>query len=321
MRLLPKVLSVTYALTLIACTTRGLEPAEAVDDASVHKRCYTNINGAGTPPDFAVAHTWCKAGALRGIAGSQVLYAQLHWNGEGVKKDPATALYWYSKAAAQGHHHALLMLYRMHALGETAPKDHVKALAYLQRSAAAGNVIAAEELERIEVMPQTERRRADALRGDPEAQAALGFYHSWGPLTVRDYPQAVAWFEKSGAAGSAVAKNNLAELYETGEGVVRDYPKAIRLYREAASTGLVPALYALARMYESGNGLGQSMAMAYLFFRMAALAKPGSHTEVNARQNYVRLALTLPAAQVATLDQAAHAWKPGQPLPASVPST
>ena len=307
-------------LTLTACSSTtpvGLAP---LDDVSVHDRCYRNSRDTGEAPDFAEARVWCKVGAERGIPSSQVLYAQLFMNGDGVPKDLATALEWYGKAAQREHQHALLMLYRMHALGEATSKDAAKAVGFLKRSAGAGNKTAIEELERIDRMPENEKRRADAVKGDASAQVAMALYHSWGPLLVRDYPQAVDWFEKAAAGGSALAKNNLADLYEKGEGVPRDFPKAISLYREAAATGLAVSLYSLAEMYESGQGMEKSKAMAYLYFRMASRENSKGYFEEKAVQNGHRLALALPAAEVATLNQIADAWKPGAPLPTFVSS-
>ncbi|MDE5308352.1 hypothetical protein PY546_20510 [Providencia stuartii] len=52
-----------------------------------------------------------------------------------------------------------------------------------------------------------------------------------------DYQKAKMWYEKSAQQGVAAAVNNLAVLYEKGEGVQQDEEKAIDLYRQAANMG------------------------------------------------------------------------------------
>lgn len=326
------ILPTCCAIFTAACAThpgsRAPEPASATvlpgavvaDNDTVHRQCYTSINNPENKPDYQAAYKWCKIGAERGIPSSQVLFAQLHMNGNDIPKDLPIALEWYDKAGRQEHPFALLTLYRMHAVGEGTPKDGVKAVAFLRRAAAAKLPTAVEELERVENMPATEKRRASALNGDVEAQSALGIYHSWGPLLVRDPAQAVSWYEKASEAGWAQATNNLADLYETGEGVPRDYPKAVKLYRKAAATGYYVSLYSLATMYASGQGLEQNNELAYLYARLTILRREGGHFEEQATSLCKRLAGALAPARIRALDAAADKWAPGQALPLSVAS-
>lgn len=45
------------------------------------------------------------------------------------------------------------------------------------------------------------------------------------------------WYQKACEKGHAEAYNNLASIYEVGQGVEKDYAQAIELYRKAAELG------------------------------------------------------------------------------------
>lgn len=54
-----------------------------------------------------------------------------------------------------------------------------------------------------------------------------------------DYQKAREWYERSAVNNIAAAVNNLAVMYENGEGVEKDDETAIYLYRQAANMGSV----------------------------------------------------------------------------------
>ena len=56
--------------------------------------------------------------------------------------------------------------------------------------------------------------------------------------------------------------NNLATLYENGQGVKRSQVEALRLYRQAGEAGNGVALANAARMLEYGNGVPKNEAEA-----------------------------------------------------------
>ncbi len=64
--------------------------------------------------------------------------------------------------------------------------------------------------------------------------------------------------------------NNLATLYENGQGVKRSQGEALRLYRQAGEAGNVVALANAARMLEYGNGVPKNEAEAVALYRRAA---------------------------------------------------
>lgn len=84
--------------------------------------------------------------------------------------------------------------------------------------------------------------------------------------------EAFAAYDRAAKAGSVSAMNNLATLYENGQGVKRQQAEAFRLYRQAGEAGNVVALANAARMLEYGNGIPKNEAEAVALYRRAAEA-------------------------------------------------
>ncbi|MGE8130248.1 caspase family protein [Methylobacterium sp. NPDC080182] len=83
------------------------------------------------------------------------------------------------------------------------------------------------------------------------------------------YKEAFAAYDRAAKAGSISALNNLAALYENGQGVKRQQAEAFRLYRQAGEGGNVVALANAARMLEYGNGIPKDEAQAVALYRRA----------------------------------------------------
>lgn len=84
--------------------------------------------------------------------------------------------------------------------------------------------------------------------------------------------EAFSAYDRAAKAGSVSAMNNLATLYENGQGVKRAQAEAFRLYRQAGEGGNVVALANAARMLEYGNGIPKNEAQAVALYRRAAEA-------------------------------------------------
>lgn len=82
--------------------------------------------------------------------------------------------------------------------------------------------------------------------------------------------EAFAAYGRAAKAGSTAAMNNLATLYENGQGVKRSQGEALRLYRQAGEAGNVVALANAARMLEYGNGVPRNEAEAVALYKRAA---------------------------------------------------
>jgi hypothetical protein len=79
--------------------------------------------------------------------------------------------------------------------------------------------------------------RADALKGDANAQKNLGYLYSEGFGVPRDPAQALAWYQKAADQGNAGAYNDLGTMYADGVGVRQDLVRAYLLFIKAWETG------------------------------------------------------------------------------------
>ena len=78
------------------------------------------------------------------------------------------------------------------------------------------------------------------------------------------------YYRLAAEQGLALAKHNLALLYEEGRGVEQDYAQALTLYREAAEAGEIDAAVNLGVMYLDGVGTAVDNAEALKWTELAA---------------------------------------------------
>ncbi|MCJ2046675.1 caspase family protein [Methylobacterium sp. J-078] len=126
------------------------------------------------------------------------------------------------------------------------------------------------KLGRIEASAATEAcRAASAAHPDLRRLAyQLGRAHD----RADRYKDAFAAYDRAAKAGSISAMNNLATLYENGQGVKRAQSEAFRLYRQAGDGGNAIALANAARMLEYGNGIPRNEAQAVALYKRAVEA-------------------------------------------------
>ena len=63
--------------------------------------------------------------------------------------------------------------------------------------------------------------------------------------------------------GNVIAQNNVAILYDRGQGVEKDSGKAFHWYRKAAEQGHSHAQYNPGRMYDNGEGVERDQVLAF----------------------------------------------------------
>ncbi|MCL2076532.1 MAG: sel1 repeat family protein [Betaproteobacteria bacterium] len=109
-----------------------------------------------------------------------------------------------------------------------------------------------------------------AMAGDAVAQFFLGVRYESGQSVLRDYRQAVNWFQKAAEQGYAPAQHDLGVMYEDGRGVPQDYRQAVNWYQKAAEQGLSEAQFNLGLMYANGRGVPQDYRQAVNWYQKAA---------------------------------------------------
>jgi TPR repeat protein len=79
-----------------------------------------------------------------------------------------------------------------------------------------------------------------AERGNPAAQAALCFMHTYGRGVPQNYPEAANWCQRAANQGSVDGQYMLGLLYNKGHGVQEDYVEAYKWLNLAATRATGP---------------------------------------------------------------------------------
>ena len=118
--------------------------------------------------------------------------------------------------------------------------------------------------------------KADAEKGDAEAQFLLGFAYVNGEDVERDYREGLKCYRKAADQGSIMGQFHLALLYEEGHLGQKDYAEARKWYRKAAEQGDPKAHWAIGLMYRYGDGIEKDYVEAYAFLNLAARFEAGA---------------------------------------------
>ena len=176
------------------------------------------ISAAAANPSLPEALRSAKAGH----AGSQYVVGMMYLFGQGTAPNVAEGARWIELSARSGMPQALVALANLHDAGYGVPFDEARATQLRQQAAAAGNPTARQQLENDRKRPgERDFRRADMLddfkqhaaaftyarrsaeAGNPYGQELLGRAYLYGYGTSKNPAEAVKWFRKSDAGGSA----------------------------------------------------------------------------------------------------------------------
>jgi len=106
---------------------------------------------------------------------------------------------------------------------------------------------------------------SQAHTGDPDAMFWYGAEFQDGGQA----DMAVKWFQDAVAKGHAVAMENLARLYELGNGVPKDLKRAFELNLQSAQKGWSHAQYEVAQCYNRGKGVEANLKEAVRWCEMS----------------------------------------------------
>lgn len=114
-----------------------------------------------------------------------------------------------------------------------------------------------------------DRTRADAMRGDPEAQTLVGMSYYLGGGVPEDYVEAVRWFRMAALQGNSGAQVLLGVCYALGQGVPKNYAEAYVWQNLAAANGhpKAPELRDYDAKQLSPQSLKQAQARSRKLFR------------------------------------------------------
>ena len=143
----------------------------------------------------------------------------------------------------------------------------------------------------------------NAENGLAEAQFSLGVSYDLGFGVVKNYKQAVYWYEKAAVQGYAPAQFNLGLCYYNGEGVVKNYKQAVYWFEKAANQGIAGAQNNLGYCYGYGEGVVRNYQTAYFWYLLAA-----ANGNELAKGNMDKIAKQLSSAQQSEIQARATRW-------------
>lgn len=132
-----------------------------------------------------------------------------------------------------------------------------------------------EELEAAEKYTEAlEMYKKAGAMGNSKGLFRVGKFYSEGRTGIEvNYELARQYYEQAVNLNNAKAMNNLATMYENGEGVAKDIHKAIELYKKAVDLGNAIAMNNLAGKYRYGNGVEKNYTKSVELYKKAALLK------------------------------------------------
>ena len=125
-----------------------------------------------------------------------------------------------------------------------------------------------------------------------------------------NYQTAFRIYKGLAEQGNPRAQNNLANLYDTGQGVARDLKQAAHWYSKAAMQGHLIAQYNLGNMYDYGLGVPQDYAQAHMWLNLAASKFPPGKDRDSAVKNRDIVAKNMTPAQISEAQKLAREWRP-----------
>jgi TPR repeat protein len=112
--------------------------------------------------------------------------------------------------------------------------------------------------------------RSLADQGNAVARFNLATMYDNGRGVPLDDAEAARWYRLAAEQGHAAAQNNLAAMYRSGQGVAQDPAEAVKWFQKAADQGSTAAQTNLGAMYRNGEGVPQDFAEAVRWYRLAA---------------------------------------------------
>ena len=181
--------------------------------------------GRGVEKNPKLAADWREKSAHRGNVQAQYLLGKMYFNGEGITQDTVKGESWLQRAAQEGSSEAQFLLGKIHYARKDSAQERAIAWNWLTKSAAQGYQDAIQFIHFMENLGYNAEenffKRVPHIRqlaedGDAEAQYQLAIRYESGATGVKDYPQALHWFNEAANKGHVMAMKSLADIYARG---------------------------------------------------------------------------------------------------------
>ena len=128
-------------------------------------------------------------------------------------------------------------------------------------------------------------RKAATIKDDATAQENLAIMYDNGQGVAQDYAAAVYWFRRAAGHGDLTAELNLGLMYNAGQGVTKDSVAAFGWWSKAADRGSADGPNHGGAAYLFGEGVPRDDVEAYKWFSLAATSYSAPDDRAAAAKN------------------------------------
>lgn len=219
--------------------------------------------------DYTTAADWYEKAAINGNAEGMTAYANCLYDGLGRGKDYSAAVYWYKKAAEKDEPFALYSLGEMYRRGQGVEVDMIKGFDYARLA-----VVKSDEDftdARTAIVPYFEYFLQLAKQGNTTGFFYSGLCYANGYGTTQNFKEALYWYERGAEQGDYASMNNVAAMYEAGEGgIKKDMITAMYWYKQAAKENVVAQTNLGKKYYYGNESLKPDYVESLFWFQQAA---------------------------------------------------
>lgn len=216
-------------------------------------------------------------GAAMGLVKSSFYLGKMYHLGLGTQRNDQQALTLWQMAAAKGFKPAKKALIFLLYTGQPSVRNIEKAQKMLDEWAQESVEQSLEIAEWFFNGNGIEKNYRLALRYYRQAAASgsavainqLGDMYRFGWGLTKNYQQAMAWYVKGQALDDLSSTHNIAEMYYYGIGVSQDLTKAAQLFKATAHAGFTESQYFLGLMNQHGQGVSSNIDVANQWFNVA----------------------------------------------------
>ena len=236
--------------------------------------CYRN--GRGVERNLPESVRLLTKAANLGSSHAQQNLGWSYETGQGVPQSFDKAAELYEKAAKQNDAWGRFLLGNCYADGKGKPIDHKKAVELWELAAPdlpdAKKALEAYRAAGNKIEPTAVRLfRADAEKGNTDAQVRLGYAYLYGTEGVtKDYKEAVKWLQIAADHDSGEAFAQLGFCYLNGFGVPLNKAKGLDHYLRGANKGSALGINGAAWCYTTGQGTAKDETKALEWYRKGA---------------------------------------------------
>lgn len=190
----------------------------------------------------------------------------------------------------------------------------VCASVFLISACGGGRTVPATQGKQVSEMPAKgsaaiQQLRAQAEKGNVEAQFALAQAYDRGRDVAVDKIEAVRWYTRAAEQGDAFSQYLLGNNSWNGTGLPKSEQEAVRWWQRAAAQGFAPAQSSLGRaLVTGGQEVSPDKTQAYLWLALSA-----GQGDQEADQQRATLVKQLHPDQLAQAKRLVKEWKPTKP--------